>query len=145
MAERTEGPAAVNRPPEPTEQLPTTPYPRAALAACAAPPVAALLIGPLARTFDVFAIELPNSAVLPMGYVVFLVVLFPLFMPPDVRHLASLVSAGLLAPLAVVWLLWSAPVGVYLLPVVGLSLIAWAVDHPGLLGRTQHAVAPGDG
>lgn len=133
----------MNRPPEPTEQLPTTPYPRAALVACAAPPVAALLIGPLARIFDVFAIELPNGAVLPMGYVVFLVALFPLFTPPDVRHLAALVSAGLLAPLALVWLLWSAPVGVYLLPVVGLSLIAWAVDHPGLLKCPQRTVVPG--
>ena len=134
----------MNRPPEPTGQLPTTPYPRAALAACAAPPAAALLIGPLAQIFDVFALELPNGAVLPMGYVVFLVALFPLFMPPDVRHLASLVSAGLLAPLAVVWLLWSAPVGVYLLPVVALSLAAWVVNHPRLLSRPQRTIVPGD-
>lgn len=134
----------MNRPPEPTEQLPTTPYPRAALAACAAPPAVALLMGPLAQMFDVFAIELPNGAVLPMGYVVFLVALFPLLMPPDVRHLAALVSAGLLAPLALVWLLWSAPVGVHLLPLVGLSLTAWAVNHPRLLSRPQSTVVPGD-
>ncbi|SIO90025.1 hypothetical protein BQ8420_24580 [Nocardiopsis sp. JB363] len=94
--------------------------------------------------FDVFALELPNGAVLPMGYVVFLVALFPLLMPPDVRYLAALVSAGLLAPLALVWLLWSAPVGVYLLPVVALSLTAWAVNHPRLLNRLQCVTAPGD-
>lgn len=134
----------MNRPPEPTGQLPTTPYPRAALAACAAPPAAALLIGPLTEMFDVFALELPNGAVLPMGYVVFLVALFPLLMPPDVRYLAALVSAGLLAPLALVWLLWSAPVGVYLLPVVALSLTAWVVNHPRLLNRLQCVTAPGD-
>ncbi|WP_211719362.1 hypothetical protein [Nocardiopsis sp. MG754419] len=142
MAVSTEGLTAVNRPS--IERPPTPPHPRPALAACAAPPVVAVFLGLETEMFGALSLSLGNGAVLLLGYVVFLVALFPLLMPPDVRHLAALVSAALLTPAALVWLVWSAPIGVSLLPVVALLFLAWALNHPRFPGGRRRVVVSDD-
>lgn len=141
-AGRTEGSAIVNRSPEPTERLPVPPYPWVALAACVVPPVVALLLCLEARMFGAVALELDNGARLPLGYPVVLIAAFPLIMPPDVRHLAALVSATLLGSLALVWLLATVPLVAYLLPVIVLLLVTWFLNHPRLLTRVRSEAAP---
>lgn len=132
----------MNRSPEPTEKLPTPPYPWVALAGCVIPPVVALLLCLEARMFGEVALELGNGARLPLGYPVVLIAAFPLIMPPDVRHLAALVSATLLGVPALVWLLASVSLVAYLLPVIVLLLVTWFLNHPRLLTRLRSHATP---